>query len=632
MLQTAIPPFTFARGFLSLLCSFVWALPLLGASPPIKLEVDATDAPKLILHARLQIPVHPGKLTLYYPKWIPGEHGPEGPITDLVGLKLSAGGKPVAWRRDDVDMYSFALEVPAGAEALDVSMDLLVPPGTDATAEVLDLEWNNVVLYPKGSKASTLQYAPSLHLPEGWQYGTALVPLGESAGLVQFAPVSLEHLVDSPVIAGEHFRTVALTPGAKPEHYLHIAAESAEALELKPEDSTHYSRLVAEANALFGAHHYHSYHFLLTLSDHVTHFGLEHHESSDNRQGERFFLDDDLRKLGAGLLPHEMVHSWNGKYRRPAGLATPDYQQPMKGELLWVYEGLTSYLGPVLAARSGLSTEEQVRESLALTAARLDREPGRAWRPLVDTTVAAQLLYQARKEGVFLRRSTDFYPEGDLIWLETDVRIRQLTQGRHSLDDFCKKFHGGQSSAPAVVPYTLDDVVAALEEVAPAKESTPGWREFFQERVYAVAPHAPLGGIEHAGWRLAWTNTAPEMLKAVESSRKYTDLTFSLGLLVKDDGTIQDVVQGSPADKAGIGPAMKLLGVNGRHYTAKLLHSAVQGSCTNNAPLELLVENEEFYKTCKLDYHEGDKYPVLERDPSKPDLLAEILKPVTAGH
>jgi predicted metalloprotease with PDZ domain len=615
-------------GLLVLVCSL--SVPsAFGRSLFIQLDVDASDAPKQILHARLHIPAQPGKLTLYYPKWIPGEHGPNGPITDLVGLKMSAGDKPVEWRRDAEDMYALALELPAGTEALEVALDLLLSAGADATSQLLALEWNTVLLYPKGFKASELQYTPSLRLPEDWKYGTALIPTTESNGVVHFEPVSLETLVDSPVIAGAHFRTVDLTPGAQPAHFLHVVADSAAALELKPEDSRHYSRLVAEAGALFGARHYRSYHFLLTLSDHVSHFGLEHHESSDNRQSEKYFLDEDWRKMGFGLLPHEMVHSWNGKYRRPAGLATPDYQQPMKGELLWVYEGLTSYLGPVLSARSGLESAEQFRQSLALMAARLDRQPGRTWRPLVDTTVAAQLLYGARKEGAAWRRGTDFYSEGDLIWLEADVRIRQLTQGRRSLDDFCQRFYGGQSGSPAVVAYTLDDVLAALEEVAPAKDALPSWRQFFQERVYATTPHAPLGGIENAGWRLAYTNTPPEMLKSLESARKYTDLTFSIGLLLKEDGTIQDVLPGSPADKAGLGSGMKMLGVNNRRWTAKLLRTAVQASCTNSAPIELLVENQEFFKTCKLDYHEGDKYPCLQRDPTKADLLSEILKPRT---
>jgi predicted metalloprotease with PDZ domain len=602
----------------------------LGQNRTIKLEVDATDAPRKILHARLQFPAQPGRLTLVYPKWLPGDHAPTGPITDLVGLRMSAAGKPVEWRRDSEDMYAFAVEAPAGGGALDVALDYLSPPGEEgpgsgasATAQLADISWSDVLLYPKGAKASELKYAATLRLPEGWKFGTALAPTEQSGGAIQSEPVSLETLVDSPVIAGAHFRSVDLSPGGKPPHYLHIVADSESALGLTPEDRRHFSRLVSETGGLFGARHYRAYHFLVTLSDHVAHFGLEHHESSDNRQAEDYLTDADALKLDADLLPHEMTHSWNGKNRRPAGLATPDFQQAMRGELLWVYEGLTEYLGAVLTARGGLWTAGDFREWLALAAARLDHEPGRTWRPLVDTTVAAQLLYDARKEGNAWRRGVGFYPEGALIWLEADVLIRQQSQGRRSLDDFCKRFCGGQSGPPRVVPYTLDDVLTALNEVAPYD-----WRQFFQARIYVTTPHAPLGGIENAGWRLVFINTVPGMLKSAESAQKFTDLCFSLGLIIKEGGSVQDVIPGSPADKAGVGAAMKLVAVNGRRWTPDLLRTAIKAAVTNTPPIELLVENEDYFKSCKVEYHGGEKYPRLERDPSRTDLLSEILKPL----
>jgi predicted metalloprotease with PDZ domain len=612
-----------------------WAL-LLAASAlaqkaPIALDIDATDAPRKILHARLRIPAQSGPLTLLYPKWLPGEHSPSGPISDLVAVTMSAAGKPVPWRRDDDDMFAIHLDVPAGADVLEVAFDFLMPPssggfssGASATAQLVDLSWNYLVLYPEGAKASELQYAATLRLPDGWKFGTALPQARESPGVLEFSPVSLETLVDSPLIAGAHFRTVDLSPGAKPSHSLHIVADSAAALEVKPEDARHFSHLTAETGALFGARHYRDYSFLLTLSEHVAHFGLEHHESSDNRAPERMLIDEDLRKSWATLLPHEMVHSWNGKYRRPAGLATPNYHQPMKGELLWIYEGLTDYLGLVLATRCGLWTNQNFLEHLALNAAMLDHQAGRAWRPLADTAVAAQLLYFARPEGTAWRRSVDFYREGDLIWLEADVLIRQKTQGRRSLDDFCKTFYGGESGGPKVVPYTLDDVVTALNQVA-----AHDWGEFFQSRVYVTNPRAPLGGIEGSGWRLIYQDTLPDMLKSRETADKFTDLSFSLGLKIKEDGAVIDVVPGSPADKAGVGASMKLVAVNGRHWKPELLRSAVKFAKTNIAPIELLVENEEFFKTCKVDYHDGERYPRLERDATKLDLLAEILKPLT---
>jgi predicted metalloprotease with PDZ domain len=598
---------------------------------PITLDVDATEAAQKILHARLVVPARPGPLTLVYPKWIPGEHGPTGPITDLVGLKMTSGGRPAVWQRDPDDLYAFHVEVPAGATGLEVALDFLMPAGSgdftggsSATAQLLDLNWNQVLLYPRDAAMAALQYAVTLRLPGGWKFATALPLAGNSPDGLRFTPVSLETLVDSPLIAGAHFRTIDLSPGATPAHALHIVSDSDTALDVKPEDAAHFTQLVAETGALFGARHYRRYDFLLTVSDHVAHFGLEHHESSDDRLGEKYLTDDDARKLGAILLPHEMVHSWNGKYRRPAALATPDFQKPMGTELLWVYEGLTDYLGLVLAARCGLWTNDVFREQLALTAATLDCQKGRAWRPLADTTRAAQLLYTARREGAGWRRSVDFYHEGDLIWLEADVVVRQQTRGRRSLDDFCRSFFGGESGPPKVISYTLDDLVAALNQVAAFD-----WRDFFQKRVYAINPRAPLGGIEGSGWRLAYTNTPNSFLKSVEGAHKFTDLSFSIGLVLREDGGILDVIPDSPADRAGLGPAMKLTAVNGRRWTADLLRSAVSAARTNAAPIELLVENDDFFRSCKVEYHEGEKYPCLERDESKPDLLSQILKPLT---
>lgn len=609
------------------------ALTASAETMPIKLDVDATDAPRNILHARLQIPASPGQLTLFYPKWIPGEHAPSGPINNLTGLQMSANGQPIKWQRDAEDMFTFHLDVPAGADAVDVSLDFLLSSGggfssgVSATAKLLDLSWNQVLLYPQAAEPLKLPFLATLKLPEGWKFGTAL-PLGNSTRnpteKIEFLGAPLETLVDSPVIAGEFFRTIDLSPGKQPPHFLHLVADSAGALGIKPEDSRHFSKLVAEANALFGAHHYRGYHFLVTLSDHVSHFGLEHHESSDDRLGENYLTDDSARKSSADLLPHEMVHSWNGKYRRPAGLATTGYHPPMHDELLWVYEGLTDYLGKVLATRSGLLTNEDFRQTFALTAAMLDHRSGRAWRSLADTTVAAQLLYDSPGTGVNRRRSTDFYPEGDLIWLEVDTLIRQQTQGKQSLDDFCKKFYGSESSAPKVVPYTYDDVLVALNDIAPYD-----WKAFFQKRIYEIAPRAPLGGIENGGWRLAYTNEVPSLLKTREGQRKFTDMSYSLGLALSSDGDIRDVLPGTPADAAGVGTGLKLVAVNGRAWSPEILRAAVKFAVTNNAPIELLVQNNDYYKTCALDYHGGEKYPILERNPAKLDLLEAIVKPLT---
>jgi predicted metalloprotease with PDZ domain len=600
-----------------------------SADEPIVLKVDARDASQRILHATLHMPARPGPLTLVYPKWIPGEHGPTGPIADLTGLKMSAGGKPVTWRRDPEDNYAIHIEVPPGTDALDVALDFLLasdPNGfssaASSSANLAAISWNTVLLYPKGAAANSIHYVAHLRLPDGWKFATALSRVGESASDIEFAPVTLETLIDSPLVAGRFVRTFDLSPGGTTPERLNVIADSAAALEMTTEDQARFTALAVQANELFGAHHYRHYDFLLTLSDQVAHFGLEHHESSDDRVGERMLIDADLRKLSASLLPHEMVHSWNGKYRRPAGLATPDYQQPMKTELLWVYEGLTTYLGEVLAARSGLWNPTNYTESLALEAAMLENRRGRDWRPLVDTTDAAHLLYSSRGEGASWRRSVDFYPEGNLIWLEADVTIRQLTKGKRSLDDFCQRFFGGENTPPRVVPYTLDDVVAALNVVAPFD-----WRGFFQKRVYEVNPHTPIGGIEGGGWRIVYRDTESDMLKTEETKRKNTDLTCSLGLTLNEDGGITDVIPDSPANHAEIGPGMKLVAVNNRRWKPELLRTAIKEAKDNRAPIELLIENGDVFKTCAVDYHGGERYPDLERDTTKPDLLTEIIKP-----
>jgi predicted metalloprotease with PDZ domain len=399
-----------------------------------------------------------------------------------------------------------------------------------------------------------------------------------------------------------------------------IAADSAAALNPPPEVWDHYKNLVEQAQKLFGAHHYRDYHFLYTLSDHVAHFGLEHHESDDSRVDERALVDDAARKMSASLLPHEYVHSWNGKFRRPAGLATPDYQQPMQDDLLWVYEGLTNYLGFVLTARSGLLTADQDRDDLAITASALDHTPGREWRNLQDTADAAPQLYFSPRAWESWRRSTDFYDEDTLNWLWVDVIIRQQSKGAKTLDDFCRLVHGAPSTGPAVKTYTFDDVVNSLNQVAPYD-----WRAFWTERLTNHGPGAPLGGIEGSGWKLVYDDTPSDMMTGMAGMNHFVPAAFAVGLVLNDDGAISDTTEGLPAAKAGIGPGMKLVAVNGRRFSPEILRDAVKAT-KNSTPLELLVENTDYYKTYKIDYHGGEKYPHLVRDESKPDLLGEILK------
>jgi predicted metalloprotease with PDZ domain len=598
-----------------------------ASAPNVTLSVDATTAPRKIFHAALKIPAVAGDLTLYYPKWIPGEHAPDGPVVDLAGLLFKANGQTLKWRRDLVDGFTIHVDVPAGVSEVDAELDFLSPAtfesgfsaGSSATAKLAIISWNQVLLYPKGWKADEITYTASLKIPEGWKFGTALPVASQNGSEIHFAPAPLTTLVDSPVITGEFLKVVPLAED--PRTQMDIAADSSAALDAPSEVWDQYKSLVDQALKLFGAHHYRQYHFLYTLSDHVAHFGLEHHESDDSRVDERALVDDTARKLSAGLLPHEYVHSWNGKFRRPAGLATPDYQQPMQTDLLWVYEGLTNYLGFVLTARSGLLTAEQNRDDLAVTAAQLDHLPGRQWRNLQDTADAAPQLYFAPEAWYSWRRGTDFYPEGTLTWLWVDVLIRQQTKGKKSIDDFCHLFHGGPSTGPALKTYTFDDVVNTLNQVV-----AYDWRGFWTERLTNHGPGAPLGGIEGSGWKVTYDETPSDMLSSAAGMYHFVPAGFALGLNLRDDGGITDTIEGQVSAKAGIGPGMKLIAVNGRRFSPEVLRDAIKAAKGTTATVDLLVENADYYKTYKLDYHGGEMYPHLVREESQPDLLSDILK------
>jgi predicted metalloprotease with PDZ domain len=619
---------------LSLITMFLSILSNLAGAQSIQLSVDLTDAPRNIYHSRLTIPVKPGPLTLVYPEWIPGNHRPAGPIANVTGIKMEAAGQTLAWQRDPVDMYAFLVEVPAGVTELHVSFDTITNDGSagasgpSATTNVLDLNWNQVVLYPQGASSDAVQVTAWLGPPSGWKFGTALpiatVTKDGTNEFISFKPVSLTTLVDSPLIAGSHYRRIELTkPSETPVHVIDMVGESEAALAMTPADEAAYRKLVAETGALFGARHYSEYHFLLTLSDEAGHHGVEHHQSSDNSVRERTLLEPELQLLEAELLPHEFTHSWNGKYRRPAGLATRNYQDPMIGDLLWVYEGLTEYLGQVLTARSGLWTQDQYREALAATAAMLDHRTGRTWRPLEDTARSVQILRLQGPEWQSWRRSLDYYPEGALIWLEVDATIRQQTQGQKSLNDFCRLFHGGESGPPKVVPYTFEDVVQALNQVTPYD-----WATLLKTRVHSTDPHAPLGGIERGGWRLVYNDQPNLFIKTSDKLRKSVDASYSLGFSVKEDGTFSDVIYGSPAYAAGIGPEMRLVAINGRAWSKDVLLDALRASKDSKEPIDLLIENAKFFKTYSIAYHDGIRSPHLERAQGA-DVLGEILTPLT---
>jgi predicted metalloprotease with PDZ domain len=606
------------------------ALLLLGGqAEPVRLAVDLSDAPRRQIHAVLSIPAAPGPMTLVFPKWIPGEHGPNGPLADLANLRIRAGGAEVIWTRDAEDLHALHVRVPKGTSRLEVTVDSLEPPpGVDGfssssstTPRLAVLSWNHLLLYPLGADVHRLPVLASVTLPAGWSLGTALAVSGSEGATVRFAATTVETLVDSPVLAGRYLRRVALGPPDGPAHALVVAADSPEATVVPPEFVKQLDRLVAEAGQLFGARHYRAYTFLVSLSDQVAHFGLEHHESSDDRAGERALLDPELRLELGVVLAHEFVHSWNGKYRRPEGLATRDYQQPMHGELLWIYEGLTQYLGEVLAARSGLTGASAFRDEMALVADQMSLQAGRDWRPLGDTATAASVLFGARPDGLSQRRGTDFYDEGALLWLEVDALIRTQTSGQRSLDDFARRFYGGESGPPEVRPYRLEEVLAALEVVAPRD-----WRAFFEERVERVRRAPPVEGLTAAGWRLAYGPEPSSRERSKEASEHVVWLGGSLGLLMGREGLILDVVPGTPAAKAGVPSGARLVGIGGRTATKERIEAAVAASA-RGAPVELLILDGDSYLSVRLDYAAGARHPVLERDQSRPDLLDAIVAP-----
>lgn len=601
-----------------------------SSAPHINIALDATDAPRKILHAQLTIPANPGTMTLYYPKWIPGEHAPSGPAIDLTGLKFTANGQILKWRRDLANNWAINVEVPSGAQEVHASLDYLEPgesdqslfsAGSSATQKMLVISWNQVLLYPKGWTGDQITYSASLRLPPGWKFGTPLPVTSRSGDEIHFESVSLFALVDSPIISGEYLKVVPLNQGQTPPVEMDIAADSTMALEAPQQVWDGYSNLVKQATSLFGATHYRDYHFLFSLSDHVAHFGLEHHEANDSRSEERTLIDPELRSLHAGLLSHEYVHSWNGKYRRPADLTTSDYEQTMQDDLLWVYEGLTEYLGDVLTARSGLWTPQEYRDALARSAAMLDHRPGRTWRNLQDTADAAALLYYTPKEWESWRREVDYYDEGELDWLWADSIIRQQTGGKKSIDDFCKLFHGAPSTPPMVKTYTFDDVMNALNQITPYD-----WRGFWNDRLTSHGPGAPLGGIEATGWKIVYDENRSPMMRAWEEDHRTLNAAFSVGLIIKENGDIEDTIEGMDAAHAGIGPGMKIIAVNGRRFTPQIFRDALYQGKNTSQPLQLLIENTDYFRTFVIDYHGGEKYPHLVREESKPDTMTEIIR------
>jgi predicted metalloprotease with PDZ domain len=605
-----------------------------AAHTAMTLDVDATDAPMKILHATMSMPAVAGPMSLYYPKWIPGEHMPSGPVSNLTGLHVSVDGRELEWRRDLVDMNAITIAIPAGARTLTAQYDYVVPTGGGAygslpstNAKIAVINWNTVLLYPKGENPSLITVTASLKAPAGWKHGGALDVASVDGNTIHYAPTPLDMLVDHPVLLGEHFRSITLWPAGSPvgEHVLDVVADDDWALQFPQSRIDIYKHIVLEERAVFGnVGHYRKYHWLLTLSDNLGAFGVEHHESADDRVAENTFVDDDAAKRSSLLLPHEFFHSWNGKARRPNGLINGGYEQPMKDDLLWVYEGLTNYYGELLAARGGLISPAEWFDEIAADAMDVSA-PGRTWRPLQDAADAAPFLYTAGGGWSGWRRQVpgglpSFYAEGTLIWLEADVTIRKLTNGRKTLDDFCALFHGQNDNGRIWVKgYDADDVYRTLNSVAPYD-----WKAFFTTRLQSKSAEIPLGGVEQGGYKFVY-NDAPNIFTDPWALDGSLNALGSLGLHVGADGTIDDAWQGSPGFAAGISNGMKIAAVNGRRFSVDELRRAIADSKDVTTPMEFIIDNTGYFKTVRVDYHGGLRYPHLQRANGGADLLTGIV-------
>lgn len=597
----------------------------------IDIRVDATDIDRRIVSVSQTIPVAgPGPLILLYPQWIPGNHGPVGPVDDIADLQITANGQPLRWVRNTVHTSAFQVEVPAGATSVDVAFKWLTPiEGSQGrvviTDEMLNIQWEKAVLYPAGYYSRQITFRPTLRLPAGWQYGVALDTVSFENGLATFAPITLEHLADSPLFAGAHYRQFDLDPGGRSPVRMNVVADSAAMLEATDAHIGQHRELVRQADRLFGARHFNHYDFLVAVTDRLGGIGLEHHRSSENSVDTRYFTDPTGTLADRDLLGHEYTHSWNGKWRRPADQMAPNLNAPLQNSLLWVYEGQTQYWGLILTARAGLMTKQQALDVLANTAATYaDDNPGRAWRAMQDTTNDPIIARRSAQPWPSRQRSEDYYREGAMIWLDADTLIREQSNGRRSLDDFAKAFFGTEDGDWDPAPYTFEDVASTLNGVQ-ANE----WSTFLRERLDAVGPDArgPLGGIERGGYRLVWRDTPNAYSRALNAELSRNDFQYSLGLSVNNSNRITGVRWGSPAFDAGLRSGWELVAINGRAASPATLAAAITASKGNTTPIEVMLKNGERFRTIRFDYHDGLRYPHLERIEGTPDRLGDILAP-----
>jgi len=590
----------------------------------IRLEVDATDLGQRVFKVRQTVPVQPGLQRFHYPAWLPGNHSPSGQIEKLAGLIINGNGQRLEWVRDPLDVYTFNVQVPEGVTELRMDFQFLSPTDsaqgrTVMTPNMLNLQWNAMLLYPAGHAAHAITYQASARYPQGWEAASALTVASRTGDTVNYAPTNLEILVDSPVFAGRYHRTFDLAPAGTRPVRLNVFADRAKDLEAKPEHIEQHRALVTQARKLFGAEHYDHYDFLFAVTNQLGGIGLEHQRSSENSEDRDYFSGWDAKVGSSDLLGHEYTHSWDGKYRRPADLATLNYNVPMQGSLLWVYEGQTQYWGNVLTARAGIRPQDASREALAIVAATYaDNRAGLEWRSLGDTTNDPVIARRKPKPYRGYQMSEDYYQGGQMLWLEADVRLRTLSGGRRSLDDFAKAFFGqndGQWERPDT--YTYDDVAATLEQVQP----TGDWSQFLRDRLERRT--GLVGGIEAAGWKLVYKDKPSAYFKSTMKGRG-ANFIYSLGVSLSPAGYVNEVRWDSAAFNAGVGTGMQVLAVNDLQYSADELEEAVRTAKDSKQPVRLLVREMDVYRTLSIDYHGGLRYPTLERIEGRTDYLTPI--------
>ncbi|WP_305097346.1 M61 family metallopeptidase [Croceibacterium aestuarii] len=593
----------------------------------VKLDIDATDLTRGIFRVNQVFPVPPGTsdMILLLPEWIPGKHASRGMTNLLADVRFEVDGKPVAWTRDPVTVAAFHVPVPAGAKQVSAYFVHTSPLQKSEgrivmTQEMLNLQWDSMSLYPAGYYVRQIKVNPTVTFPAGWTVFTALDGQKDLGKATTWDTVAYDTLVDSPVFAGKHAEQFDLGHAIR----LDVVADEPDLLEIEPAHLATFRKLADEALALFGARHFDHYDSLLALTDRMGGIGLEHHRSSENQYYPKTLVDWDAMGWDRNVIAHELVHSWNGKYRRPAGLWTPDYHQPKQGELLWVYEGQTQFWGNVLAARSGLQAKDVVLGALANQAGYYATQPGREWRPVVDTT--RDPIINARRPLPYssLSRSEDYYNEGMLVWLEADQIIRKGTGGAKGMDDFARGFFGVNDGDWGELTYTFDDVVAALNAVYPHD-----WAGFLTKRFYAANQPAPLAGLESAGYRLVWKDEPNPYEKGRLEHSKDINLTYSLGFTLDKDGKVKSPIWDSPAFDAGIVTGAEIVAVDGEAFSKDVILDAVKAAKDGKKPIELLIKRGTRYLTVPVDYHGGLRYPWIEPVGAGEQPLDRLLAPRT---